>query len=190
MTLFLYIVAGFLFLVGLSSIVSIFFGIIPPLPSTPKMVHLLIEKIKQYDSEGKAIADIGSGYGSVVFALSRAFPTRQIVGYEISFFPRIISRFLALILGRKNIHFRGGDGFKVILHDKKITSAYAYLSNTQAYQKKFLHLYKHFDGTLFLNTYTHTDIVATEVVKKVDVFGNKLYIYVRAKKSSPQTKDE
>ena len=49
------------------------------------------------------IADMGSGWGTLVVALARRYPQRLIVGYELSWLPWLVSCGLKHLLGLSNV---------------------------------------------------------------------------------------
>lgn len=115
MQLFLYFIAIVMYVIGLTFIIPIFFGIIAPIPSMPRINRLLILKIRELDSADGDILDIGSGYGSTVFALAKAFPNRRIIACEISWIPLLFSKMTARLLRRRNIVFLHADGLRMRL---------------------------------------------------------------------------
>jgi Mycolic acid cyclopropane synthetase len=61
---------------------------VPPLSSNVRESADVIALLKKADlAEGAVVYDLGSGWGSLVIALTRAFPAAQIRGIEISPLP-------------------------------------------------------------------------------------------------------
>lgn len=167
--------AFILMFVGLSFLLPPFFGIISPIPSTPQMNRLLIQKIKQYDESGSVIVDIGSGYGGTIRALAQAFPNRLIIGCEFSFFPRWVSRLF--LMRSSNVQIVSDNGFDYVKSHPDVTSAYYYFPLNRRAKKRVSDLLEHFNGTVFANTYPHPDFIPTDETKAGDVFKSVLYVY-------------
>jgi hypothetical protein len=56
------------------------------------------------DNTGEGIiVDLGSGWGNFALRIAKKYPNRQIVGYELSFFPWLTSVFIKKLLGLKNL---------------------------------------------------------------------------------------
>ncbi len=78
------------------------FRISPTVTSNPRSIRLIIKYIKKYllqtNKDNIKILDIGSGYGTLLFEISRALKNTndkkvELVGYEISNFAYRISKF-------------------------------------------------------------------------------------------------
>lgn len=177
MSLVLYFIAGVLYIIGFTFIIPIFFGIISPIPSMPQINHLLVKKIKEYDPSEGAILDIGSGYGSTVFALSKAFPHRRIIACEISWVPLLFSKSLARLLGHKNITFVHQNGFKYAEQHKEVSSAFFYFPVTRRVEESLKQLRQSYRGILFSNTYSCSFLKAKEIQLAGDIFRSKLLVY-------------
>ncbi len=65
---------------------------ISPMPSSKATHKIILEYVKK--TENKTIIDLGSGFGSLAIFLASNLPNRKIIGYELSFFPWLISIFL------------------------------------------------------------------------------------------------
>ncbi len=182
MTVLLYVLAFILLIIGISFILPVIRVITPPIPSTSKVNKLLIKKIRELDSSSGDIVDIGSGYGTTVLALSRAFPDRRVVASEISFFPLFFSRVMALLLCRKNIKFEHGDGFSYVKEHKEVRCVFIYLLMTKGVRNSLRELSKRYNGLLFLNTYPYPDCDAQEILLAGDLFKSCLYVYDMRKK--------
>ena len=73
------------------------------------------------------IYELGSGWGNVLIALAKQFPNRQIVGYEISFLPWLISKLLIKILGLKNVHVYRKNFLNADLSEASVIVCYLFL---------------------------------------------------------------
>ncbi len=177
MTWFLYALAGVLYIIGLTFIVPIFFGVIAPIPSMPAVNRLLIRQIKEKDTSSGDILDIGSGYGFTVFALAKAFPKRRIVACEISCFPLWFSMAGAFLLRRKNITFLRTNGFVYAGQHPEVSSAFFYFPVTKKVRASLSEMARTYHGLLFSNTYAWDDKPVVDVFPARDLFKSRLYVY-------------
>jgi len=144
----------------------------------PPVISFIISNIKKHDPNGSNIADIGSGYGFLLFRLAKAFPDRRIYGYEISFVPYLLSQFIKMAFRFKNVAIIRGDAFKDIETQKAVfSSAIAYFFSQPAMQKRLEHLATHHvENIMIINAYP-LNLPLYEESGKLDVFGSKVYIY-------------
>jgi len=74
---------------------------ISPMPSSNKAYRAMMQLA---DETGTGtIIDMGSGWGNFVIPIAKKYPQRQIVGYELSYLPWLISTLLKKTLGLKNL---------------------------------------------------------------------------------------
>lgn len=177
MQLFLYFIAIVMYVIGLTFIIPIFFGIIAPIPSMPRINRLLIRKIRELDSTDGDILDIGSGYGSTVFALAKAFPNRRIIACEISWIPLLFSKMTARLLRRRNIVFLHADGFAYAAGNPKVSSAFFYFPVTKKVHRSLQSMGQTYRGFLYANTYPHPDLRPVDVLPAHDLFKSRLFVY-------------
>ena len=87
---FIAIALSFLVLViALSIVWSTLKTGISPMMSSSKARQAMLAEINM-DEKG-ALIDLGSGWGTLVIAVAKKHPNNQIIGYELSWFPWMIS---------------------------------------------------------------------------------------------------
>ncbi len=177
MQIFLYLVAFLLYIIGLTFIIPIFFGVIAPIPSMPRINQLLVRKIQELDPTDGDILDIGSGYGSSVLALAKAFPNRRIIACEISWVPLLFSKITAKLLRRRNIVFLHADGFAYAANHSKVSSAFFYFPVTKKVHRALQNMSQTYRGFLYANTYPHPDLRPIDVLPAHDLFKSRLFVY-------------
>ncbi len=97
---------------------------ITPTPTSAKVKHKLLSILpKQISGE---IAELGSGWGTLAFALARHFPTNQVNAYEISPIPYFISKLIYLVFPYPNLRIKRQDFFDVSLHHVSLVVCYLY----------------------------------------------------------------
>ncbi|WP_156516825.1 methyltransferase [Paraburkholderia caribensis] len=96
--------------VSLSLIIFTALTGVPTLSSRKSEVNDVIALLKRFNLSRRAvIIDLGSGWGTLVVALARAFPEATVEGIEISLFPYLISRLRTH--GQFNVSLKWGNFF-------------------------------------------------------------------------------
>lgn len=97
---------------------------ISPAPTLPWVRRRVLRSIMDgFDTTRPCtIADLGCGWGGIVIALYRAFPAARIIGYEMSFFPWLVSVVTCAFLPRVSIRRR--DFFKADISGSDIVFCY------------------------------------------------------------------
>lgn len=118
-------IAGLLTVAGLIVSLLIFQGItgVPPHSSNSLEAADVILLLKEAGvAEGAVVYDLGSGWGSLVIALARAFPNAEIRGIEMSPLPYWIARLRTRNL--PNITLRRGNFYHCNLTDAAAVTCY------------------------------------------------------------------
>lgn len=96
---------------------------VPPLSSSALEAADVVALLKQAGlADGAVVYDLGSGWGSLVIALARAFPTAQIRGIEISPLPYWTARLR--VRHMPNIQLRRGSFYDCDLSDAQAVTCY------------------------------------------------------------------
>jgi hypothetical protein len=96
---------------------------VPPLPSSEGEAAGVIELLRQTGLERNAIVyELGSGWGSLVIALARAFPEARIRGIELSPLPYWVARFRTRKMSNVTLH--RANFFNCDLSDAQAVSCY------------------------------------------------------------------
>lgn len=74
---------------------------ISPMPSSSKAYKAIQALVDETGTE--AIIDLGSGWGNLVIPLAQHRPQRQVIGYELSWLPWLISTLLKKALRLENL---------------------------------------------------------------------------------------
>jgi hypothetical protein len=73
-----------------------------PMPSSRAVRRAVVDEVARHPG-CRAIVDLGSGWGGLTKALARAYPDRQVAGYEASLVPYLVSRALARRAGNLRV---------------------------------------------------------------------------------------
>ena len=142
------------------------------MPTSEKAKDALL-KLLPKDLKGKKIADLGSGWGTLIFLLAKRYPSSEVIGYENSTIPFLFSLALNFY---PNLHLKNKDFFNINLQDIDLICCYLFPKGIARLKKKFLLELK--PGTLIL---THTFSILGWNPKKVievgDLYRSKIYLY-------------
>lgn len=108
---------------------------ITPTPTSPKVKKLLISMLPQM--KNIEIAELGSGWGNLAFTLARHFPTCQVIAYEISPIPYLVSRIISYGSSTPNLSIKRQDFFQNSLSNASIIVCYLYPEAMQRLKIKF-----------------------------------------------------
>lgn len=152
---------------------------ISPMPTSYQTRKALLKFLPNI-GKGK-IYDLGSGWGTLVFPLSKKFPDNQVIGYETSPIPYFFSQFFAWISPHSNLELKRIDFYTVSLSDADLVVCYLYPHAMVLLKKKFEQELK--PGTWVLsNTFAIPGWSPYQVYKLNDLFHTKLYLYQIDKK--------
>lgn len=124
-------------LVGLAGLIvwySLKYGI-TPMPTSPKVKKQLLNILPQL-TNGE-IAELGSGWGTLAFALARKFPACKITAFEISPVPYFYSVFISKWMSYPNLELQRRDFFECSLHEKGMVVCYLYPGAMVRLREKF-----------------------------------------------------
>ncbi|MCI0605362.1 class I SAM-dependent methyltransferase [bacterium] len=97
---------------------------ISPTPSSRKQTETLLGMIPA-DTTGN-VYDLGSGLGTLALAIGKYLPQCQVIGFESSPVPYVISQILASLSAAKNVKFRRLDFMNASFCDAKVILCYLY----------------------------------------------------------------
>lgn len=121
-------------LIGITILYSYLYGITPT-PTSRKVKAQFIQMLPPL--ENAHIVELGSGWGTLAFALARHFPHCQVIGYEISPFPYFISKLLSYYFRLPNLSLKRKDFFHISLENASLVTCYLYPGAMQRLKTKF-----------------------------------------------------
>jgi hypothetical protein len=104
------LIAGAAFLaasVALGLLVYSFIAGVAPVPTTPKVTAKILGALSP-DLEGN-IFELGSGWGTLAYALAKRFPACTVIAYEISPIPWFICKLRLALFPQPNVILRRAD---------------------------------------------------------------------------------
>jgi len=134
------------------------------------------EAKKELKKESKAIYELGSGWGNLLIPLARQYPQRNIVGYELSILPWIISVILKNMFGLTNLQIHRKNFMQAELNQASIIVCYLYPGAMEAIDHK-LKLQTSGLEYLVSNTFALPSQQPVKMVKLNDLYRSPVYLY-------------
>ena len=147
---------------------------ISPMPSSQKAQQAILAAIPE-NTQG-LIIDLGSGWGSLIFPLARAFPSATVRGIELSLIPWACSRIRAALSGYSNLEIQRGDFQAASLADAKVIVCYLFPEGMESLKTKFEKELE--PNTLIVsNTFRLAGWEPEEVITLDDIHQTPIYRY-------------
>ena len=122
--LLLYLFLALVTIAALSLFVWVFRLRVPPMPSSSKMRDALVAEVARHPHR-RRVVDLGAGWGGLAAAIARAHPDREVLGFEISLIPFLVSLLrLTFAGGPKNLRFQRVDFRRFSPEDQTLYLAY------------------------------------------------------------------
>lgn len=164
-----------LVLTGLATIVlyTYLYGI-SPTPSSPAARSLILKAIPK-QSTGK-IYELGSGWGTLALPVARRCRQNQVIAYEISPLPYLLSKLLLRLLPLPNLHIYRKNFMHQHLGDASVIICYLYPKAMEKLKEKFNQ--ELIPGTLIIsNSFAVPGWKPSQVLEIKDMYKSKIYIY-------------
>ncbi len=147
---------------------------ISPMPSSPQACKAIRSLIPE-NTTG-SIVDLGSGWGNIVFFLSRAFPKARVTGIELSWIPWLFSHSLHFVRKQPNLKLERNDFRKVDLADVSIVVCYLFPAGMKQLQEKLQRELK--PGTIVIsNTFQVAGWTPQKTLFLRDLYNTPIYFY-------------
>lgn len=174
MPIFESVLIAVVFIVGASIIFSTIKIGISPMPSSKKAYQAILALA---DETGAGpIYDLGSGWGSLVIRLARKYPDRKIVGYELSFFPWLVTKFFKRVLGLSNLTLHREDFLKADLSSASVVICYLFPATMSEIKNKLIHGNDKL-GFIISNNFALPSYQASKVIQLNDFYKSPVYLY-------------
>ncbi len=162
------------FIIGASIIFSTMRVGIPPMPSSKKAYQAIIQMTEETGSG--PIYDLGSGWGSLVIRLAKKYPDRQVVGYELSFFPYFITKLVKRVLGLHNLILHREDFLKADLSEASVITCYLFPAAMKEIHSKLEHDLEKLQF-IISNNFALPSYQASKVIQLDDFYKSPIYMY-------------
>lgn len=161
---------------------------ISPMPSSRKTRRRLLAMVEALGED--PIADLGSGWGSLVIPLARRHPGYQVTGYEASWIPWLYSVTLKHLLGLDNLTLRRRNFLKEDLSAHRVLLCYLFRGGMARLEAK-LDRESTADPHVFSNTFAFPGRRADHSERIDDLFRSSILHYrasQRQEAPSPATR--
>jgi hypothetical protein len=146
---------------------------ISPMPSSARSREAILSLLD--DCDGSRLVELGSGWGNLLIPIARRYPDKEIVAYELSPFPYLVSVFLKFLFRLHNVRLLRRDFLCADLSEADVLVCYLYPGGMKQLQKKILS-----DGlspTVISNTFAFDGIEPQRVLRVNDLYNSPVYLY-------------
>lgn len=148
------------------------------MPSSSKAYNAMVLLV---DETGTGtIIDLGSGWGNFVIRIAKKNPQRQVIGYELSLLPWLISALLKSILGVKNLTLHRKNFYHEKLPDAAVLVCYLYPEAMNKIKQKLLTENPSIDF-LISNNFALPSCKPHKKISIDDFYKSPIYLYQLAK---------
>lgn len=161
-------------LIALSIVWSTLKTGISPMMSSSKACQAMLAEIDTH--EKGPLIDLGSGWGTLVIAVAKKHPNKQVIGYELSWFPWLVSTILRYSLRLDNLTIYRKDFKNAELNTASTLICYLFPEGMVALQDKLAH--EVFNKvTIVSNTFALPLCQPTRVIRLRDFYQTLIYVY-------------
>ncbi|MBA6383137.1 methyltransferase [Colwellia sp. BRX10-6] len=147
---------------------------ISPMMSSSKACKTMLAEIDTY--EKGPLIDLGSGWGTLVIAVAQKNPNQQVIGYELSWFPWLVSKILKHSLRLDNLTLFRKDFKNADLSTASTLVCYLFPEGMVALQEKLVD--EVFNKvTIVSNTFALPLCQPTRVIRLRDFYQTPIYVY-------------
>lgn len=169
------------FLISLSLVWGSLRAGITPVPSSRKARQAILSAADP--TPPGVIVELGSGWGSLALALAKKYPQNQIVGYEISLVPWLVSLLLKQLYGADNLTLRRQNFFTTALPQSTLLVCYLYPGGMRKLADKLKQEQPDVQK-LISNTFALPGHEPTQVIRLTDLYKSPIYVYHFMEKQS------
>lgn len=147
---------------------------ISPMPSSLKAHSVIIESIEKFPNSN--VVDVGSGFGFLAIRIASSYPNRNVVGYEISFFPWLISVCFKYLFGYKNLDFYRKNFLNITFESNSTFVCYLFPDGMKLLEDK-LKKEKVEVNLLISNTFSFINRKPHKTIYLDDIYKTPIYFY-------------
>lgn len=147
---------------------------ISPMMSSNKARQIMLAEIST-DETGTLI-DLGSGWGTLVIAVAKKHPNKHVIGYELSWFPWLVSILFKYSLGLNNLTLYRKDFKNADISIASTLVCYLFPKGMIALEEKLKQDTAN-KITIVSNTFALPSCKPTKVIKLKDFYQTPIYVY-------------
>ncbi len=178
-----FIAIACLLFAGLSIILTSMKTGISPVPSTGEARKAILSAVE--NSGAGPVMDLGSGWGTLVVALARQYPNRQIIGYELSWVPWAFSSIRKYIFQLHNLTLSRQDFRYADLSRTSVIVCYLFTGGMMSLQEK-LAQETHGEIRIVSSTFALPSGNPTNITRLNDMYRTRIYVYQYAAVTTPE----
>lgn len=148
---------------------------ISPTPTSAKVKRTLLEILPPLTADS-TIAEFGSGWGTLSFALASKYPSCIITALEISPVPYFCSLWVARLARYKNLVIHRRDLFEFPLQSTKLVVCYLYPGAMERLKVKFEKELAP-DAFVVSHTFAVPGWKPVRMMRATDLYGTPIYLY-------------
>jgi hypothetical protein len=149
---------------------------ITPAPTLNIAKQGLLGLLARKKIKGK-IYELGSGWGTLAFALAKQYTHCQVVGYENSIVPCLYSQIRQMFTGCENLELVCKDFYTAPLNDADLVVCYLYTGAMEKLRTKFDRELK--KGTIVVShTFAVPHWIPVDEIVVDDIYHTRIYLYV------------
>ncbi len=149
---------------------------ISPMPSSMRARRVMLAAAA--DAPDGSIVDLGCGWGTLAIVFARRYPGREVIGYELSWIPWLVSLLRKRALGLHNLSLRREDFLRADLPDAAVLLCYLYPRGMDDLSHK-LEREGGNPAVIISNTFALPSARPDEVIQLDDVYRTRIYVYRR-----------
>ena len=173
------VLIAFILFAGISIVLTSMQTGMSPSPSSKKMSRAIMAATE--NSGTGPVIDLGSGWGTLVIALARKYPHRQVVGYELSLVPWFFSSVRKSVSGLDNLTLYRKDFRDADLSDASVLTCYLHPRGMVSLKEK-LEKDKISEVLIVSSTFALPSTEPTMVVRIEDIYKTPIYLYRQSQK--------
>lgn len=167
------IIMGLLF-AGISVVLTSMKTGISPMPSSSAACQVMLSAME--NSGTGPVIDLGAGWGTLVIAVARKYPHRQIIGYELSLIPWFFSLIWKRILRLNNLELYRQDFLSADLSDASVLLCYLFPAGMLSLQEKLRQEINQ-ETLIISSTFALPSCHPTRVIRLNDIYRTPIYVY-------------
>jgi len=144
------------------------------MPSSNKAYLAMMQLVDETGTGN--IVDLGSGWGNFVIRIAKRYPQRQIVGYELSFLPWLMSTFLKKVLGLKNLTLHRQNFYQADLSKTSVLVCYLFPKAMEKISHK-LQVEQSNVNFVISNNFALPSWQASKTIQLNDFYKSPVYLY-------------
>ncbi len=174
MSAFEFTILAIIFLISLSIVWSSLRSGITPVPSSRKARKTILTASQK--APVGTIIELGSGWGNLALALAKEYPERQVIGYELSPIPWLVSVALQRFQGIMNLTLRRQNFLSTEFPEAALIVCYLYPGGMEKLAEKIWRE-KPDVKMLISNTFALPGTEPDQTIRLDDLYRSPIYVY-------------